>query len=138
MALEFCDGETSTEQNPLHIYQEAGNYTVSLDIEREGYSDSFTYENYIKVTDILIEDFESGFPGSWLISDANSDNNTWNLFSETSSGGADIAYSGDFSMGITYVFNDSNDDWLITDEYQLPNNGTYHLNLWPDLFLPII
>ena len=75
----FGDGETSTEQNPLHTYQEAGNYTVSLDIEREGYSDSFTYENYIKVTDILIEDFESGFPGSWLISDANSDNNTWNL-----------------------------------------------------------
>ena len=38
-------------------------------------------------------------------------------------------------MGITYVFNDSNDDWLITDEYQLPNNGTYSLEFMARSFL---
>jgi len=29
----FGDGETSTEQNPIHQYKRAGNYVTILDIE---------------------------------------------------------------------------------------------------------
>ena len=30
---EFGDGETSTEQHPVHRYQEPGNYTIILTVE---------------------------------------------------------------------------------------------------------
>ena len=121
----FGDGEISNEQNPSHIYQESGVYTVSLEITNDENTNLFIYENYIKVTDILVEDFESGIPDNWLISNANNDNVTWALFSEASSGGADLAFSGDLSLGITFVATNYNNDWLITDEYELPTNSAY-------------
>jgi len=30
---DFCDGGSSTEQNPLHVFASAGTYSVSLDVE---------------------------------------------------------------------------------------------------------
>lgn len=46
---DFGDGNGSTEQNPEHIYQEGGNYTVSLAVYNSGGSDIETKSNYIHV-----------------------------------------------------------------------------------------
>ncbi len=46
----FGDGESSTEQNPTHIYTEIGTYTVSLSITDENnFSDTEIKTNYITV-----------------------------------------------------------------------------------------
>ncbi|MEN8223953.1 MAG: PKD domain-containing protein [Bacteroidota bacterium] len=46
---DFGDGNTATQQNPAHTYQNSGNYTVSLLASGPGGDDSITKENYITV-----------------------------------------------------------------------------------------
>lgn len=46
----FGDGNTSTEQNPTHVYTGAGVYTVSLTVTNQFGSDILTKTNYITVT----------------------------------------------------------------------------------------
>jgi len=53
-AWDFGDGNTSTEQNPTHVYAEAGLYTVSLTVyEADGDSDTETKVDYINVSEVL-------------------------------------------------------------------------------------
>jgi len=47
---DFGDGNTSTQQNPTHIYNNAGTYTVNLTATNEYGSDSETKTGYITVT----------------------------------------------------------------------------------------
>jgi len=47
---DFGDGETSTEQNPTHMYCSTGYFTVSLTVTGPGGSDTETKEDYIHVT----------------------------------------------------------------------------------------
>jgi PKD repeat protein len=45
----FGDGTTSTQKNPVHTYQNAGSYTVSLTVTGPGGSNTKTMEGYIQV-----------------------------------------------------------------------------------------
>jgi len=47
---DFGDGQTSTLQSPSHIYQNFGNYTVSLRVKSQDSSDTETKQDYITVT----------------------------------------------------------------------------------------
>ncbi|MBA7601441.1 hypothetical protein ES703_08514 [subsurface metagenome] len=49
-AWEFGDGETSTVQDPIHEYLQAGNYTVTLTVTTDEGSDMMKVENLITVT----------------------------------------------------------------------------------------
>ncbi|WP_231593713.1 PKD domain-containing protein [Methanosarcina siciliae] len=51
---EFGDNETSSEQNPVHTYSAAGNYTVNLTITNEAGSDSEVKTDYIVITDVSV------------------------------------------------------------------------------------
>ena len=46
---EFGDGDTSSKQYPLHVYQDAGDYDVSLTITSPDDSDTYTRFQYIHV-----------------------------------------------------------------------------------------
>ena len=66
---DFGDGETSTEQNPIHTYNSGGFYTVSLTVEDDnGNFDTKTKEDYIIVYTV-IEDGES-ISGTWYAEDS--------------------------------------------------------------------
>ncbi|WP_342770539.1 MULTISPECIES: PKD domain-containing protein [unclassified Methanoculleus] len=52
---DFGDGNTSTEQNPVHIYESPGNYTVSLTASNAYGNDTWTREDYIRVTKSFID-----------------------------------------------------------------------------------
>lgn len=47
---DFGDGNTSDEQNPTHTYNEAGTYTVTLEVANEAGSDTETKSDLITVT----------------------------------------------------------------------------------------
>lgn len=49
-AWDFGDGGNSTQQNPSHIYQNAGSYTVQLIATNSHGSDTETKNNYIQVS----------------------------------------------------------------------------------------
>jgi len=50
---EFGEGNTSTEQNPIHTYYSPGNYTVTLTASNAESADSFSQE--IKVTELTFD-----------------------------------------------------------------------------------
>jgi len=54
---DFGDGNTSTEQNPIHTYESPGNYTVNLTATNTGGSNTETKIDYIKVTGESFIDF---------------------------------------------------------------------------------
>jgi serine protease AprX len=47
---DFGDGNTSTDQNPIHTYSIAGKYTVGLTVENAAGSNTETKSDYINVT----------------------------------------------------------------------------------------
>ena len=47
---DFGDGETSTEQNPTHLYTAPGTYTIALTVSGAAGSDTETKTNYITVS----------------------------------------------------------------------------------------
>jgi len=49
-AWDFGDGYTSTEQNPLHVYENAGTYAVTLTVTGATGTSSITKNNYVTVT----------------------------------------------------------------------------------------
>ena len=50
---DFGDGNTSTEQNPMHVYSEAGNYEVSLTTNnRNGCETTVERYNIIEIPDL--------------------------------------------------------------------------------------
>jgi len=48
---DFGDGQTSTQQNPSHMYTNAGTYTVALTVNGPGGSNMKTRNNYIVVNE---------------------------------------------------------------------------------------
>ena len=53
----FGDGSTSTEQNPVHVYQTSGKYTVTLKVTGPGGTTSLTRESIIEVFGNPIAEF---------------------------------------------------------------------------------
>jgi PKD repeat protein len=54
---DFGDTASSDEQNPLHVYNAAGTYSVTLTTSRNGTSDTETKTDYITVWEAVIADF---------------------------------------------------------------------------------
>jgi len=46
---DFGDNDTSTVQNPVHVYQQTGIYSVSLTVTGDGQTDTLAREDYISV-----------------------------------------------------------------------------------------
>jgi hypothetical protein len=47
---DFGDGDTSTDANPFHVYDEGGDFTVSLKVtDDNGTSETYTREDYVSV-----------------------------------------------------------------------------------------
>ena len=58
----FGDNSTSTEQNPIHVYNKAGFFTVSLTVTGSNGSDTFTRDNYIETIPTFIPAISNDLP----------------------------------------------------------------------------
>ena len=59
---DFGDGETSIEQNPVHIFKKSGTYTVKLMVEGETECSSNILEHEIIIYDLPVAGFTVGTP----------------------------------------------------------------------------
>jgi PKD repeat protein len=55
---DFGDGNTSTEKNPVHIYEQSGIYTVKLKVKNGNSTDEMIKSKIITVRSLLKADFE--------------------------------------------------------------------------------
>jgi len=110
----FEDGETSTEQNPTHMYAADGTYTVSLTvIEADGNNDIETKASYITVTDSTpLADF-SCLPNPAAL--------TIDFTDQSTSYDELVSWAWNFSDGET-----STEQNPI---HKFPNNGTFNVML---------
>ncbi len=112
---DFGDGVTSIEQNPLHTYEEAGVYDVTLTVGNTCGEDISTIENYIMVAPCLapMAEFDVSTstgtaPLSVTFSDQSTDNPTswlWDFGDGNTSGAQNpthvYAASGVFTVTLT-------------------------------------
>jgi PKD repeat protein len=66
---DFGDKKTSTEQNPIHTYDSAGQFTVSLIISDGTSADTTTKTNFITVSNVSgVNENPTGIPKSYTLS----------------------------------------------------------------------
>ncbi|MCF8371808.1 MAG: PKD domain-containing protein [Bacteroidales bacterium] len=58
---DFGDGSSSTIQNPIHIFQSGGNYTISLVVSNSFLTDTLLITNYLHVIEQTPLNFEGAF-----------------------------------------------------------------------------
>lgn len=76
----FGDGNTSTQQNPLHTYSTNGTYTVTLTVTNNIGSNTKTQTNYITISKPAAPAVNNGSrcgPGSVTLSSSSSDTIKW-------------------------------------------------------------
>ncbi len=131
---DFGDGNSSTDQNPTHIYNSAGTFSISLNVGDGNATDVVTKNNSIFVTsvqDTLWSDgFESCFESyprngrgnyGWTWRDENGDDDGPGCYPESINAGFELAYDEDKGMGFGNAATDGTtwDDWLISPEIWL-------------------
>jgi len=67
---QFGDGQTSTQQNPAHVYTDPGTYNVTLTIN--GGAATYTRTGYITVTDSTLPSLSGDFEGGNINAGASS------------------------------------------------------------------
>ncbi len=111
MLWDFGDGSFSSVQNPIHIYQNPGIYTVSLTINHGSYFDTLIQQDYITVHTIMA-DFSS---------------------SDSLISVGDTIHFSDLSLGTPnnwfWDFGDGNSDTSQNPTHAYQDTGTYSVTL---------
>lgn len=110
---DFGDGYSSIERNPIHIYEEQGNFTVSLTVSDSLQSNTITRQHYINA---LI------FDSTYIGTDQTLDIITWNL--------KEFPLAGDLTIeSVSWMIEILNPDfiafqemWNVTAYNQLKNS----------------
>ena len=123
---DFGDGSSSNEQNPTHVFADAGRYTISLTVD-DGTNNSITTKNNLiwatAVQDTLYEEgFEStpygriDFMGrdtySWSIFNQNNDAESFSWWYYIAGNGA--AEGSHWMAGLGMAGAGDADDWLVS------------------------
>ena len=87
---DFGDGETSTDQNPEHIYRVPGAYTVGLTVGAQGGSDTIEKPDLIEVKSGILADFNA---------DSTAGRSPLNVAFVDSSRGSVVSWSWSFGDG---------------------------------------
>lgn len=110
---DFGDGNTSTIQNPVHVYSNLGDYTVTLKVNNAIGSNSIQKSNYVKVL--------SGFPSANFNSNITYGNPPLTVqFSDASTGSPNV---WDWNFGDGCISNEQNPVHTYFTE------GTYNVKL---------
>lgn len=99
----FGDGDTSTEENPVHQYSTAGSYSVKLIIFKSSNSDTLEKIDYIKIDPLLQANFDADVKmGNPPLSVNFTDKSIGNIVSRQWDFG-DSSFSSDLSPSHIYI-----------------------------------
>jgi len=117
---DFGDGATSSQQNPVHVYDQTGYYTVSLKTTNSGGCSYSTFKSrYIRVVDGIQPNF------AWSqVSAACSAPFALNFINQTA-GPGNLTYSWDFGSGASPAASTAANPTNIS----YPTTGTYNVTL---------
>lgn len=120
---DFGDGETSTEENPVHVYDEDGVFEVTLTVTPEKelhYNQLEKTERLTLVSTLLFEgfedpDLENNFPPEgWSLIDLDGDGHNW--YWDTSEGEYYILSDSWYESETTAL---TPDNWIITPQIDM-------------------
>jgi uncharacterized protein (TIGR02145 family) len=119
---DFGDGNTGTEQNPTHIYNNEGTYTVSLIVSNANCADTVTVNDYITVINAGCPDTVTDIEGNKYTT-IQIDSQCWM---------AENLKTGTYKNGTAIPYVSDNDSWtgLSTGAYVWPDNSSS----WKDLY----
>lgn len=109
---------TSTSQNPGHLYAESGTYTVSLTvITSDGCSGSYTHQDMVEVYPTPVADFASAPAQTTIL-------NPIIQFADMSSGASDWSWNfGDFATGSNNISSET------SPSHYYSNPGNFNVTL---------
>jgi len=108
----FGDNETSTDQNPAHVYSDNGIYAVTLTVHDADGSSTETKEEYIIVSDVEI-----------IVDNSDTDFDTIGSWSSSSS------YPGYYANNYQYNKEGTGSD-RATWNFNIPKQGTFKVYAW--------
>lgn len=134
---DFGDGGTSTERNPVHVYDSGGYYDVTLTIGYDGGSDTQTRTDYVRLLGNKGSNYTLEDGGNMEINqeDFIADNisgTTLSLGESTITGKAGTHSGSDawvFGMDDSKYVNDS-EAYLYTSEFDFTYLGTYTMSFY--------
>ncbi len=120
-AWDFGDGKTSTEQNPVHVYEQSGKYDVSLTVNGKG--GSATANTQVEIAASKLEMLTGG--------PAATDGKSWQFSNQAGEGDAVLHADKDFTvdpstpivsgiLGMIGYNSEYNDEFIFKN-----NNGNY-------------
>ena len=127
-AWEFGDGNSANDQNPLHTFDEPGNYDVTLTVSNGGNEVSLTELGFIQVLDPdgmslpFTENFEAEeLDDNWFMVDVSNDGDGWEVTSVA-------GYTGEQSLRIHNWSNnvEFNRDQLISQAMDMSEAELFH------------
>ncbi|MFO7789717.1 MAG: PKD domain-containing protein [Bacteroidales bacterium] len=113
----FGDGESSSEENPVHEYSQAGSFNIMLEATNEnGCSSYYSQENAIMLSDTPVISIDAN-PQSWCYSPVDVNFNS------------EITVSGSLGYDVEWDFGDGNTSTEENPTHPYTSDGNYDVSL---------
>jgi PKD repeat protein len=116
---DFGDGSTSDEQNPIHSFQESGNYNVSLTAKTQNIEDTYSFEVYVEDTSETVEVNDTLSAYFYTYSDSSENILTVSFYE----------YTNDQDVSRLWDFGDDNTSTTENPLHTYDTEGTYMVTL---------
>ena len=132
---DFGDDSTSTEESPVHIFAEAGDYTITLTVKNEDGVETAWTSDVTVVAPLLEENFTDTvpLPEGWTAIDGGTSDNTWSAGFYSSYNNKWFYYDYVSMSAGSFSNADGVDDWLATPKVTYDGEAALIFDIWQSI-----